>query len=103
SNPLSITAGVGDSYRYNIVATNPAGGTLNYALSAGPAGMTVDKTGFVNWTAGFVATRVKITITDGKGGKIVHGYLLPLKTTLSLNAPVIISGGAGTEGYATVD
>ena len=43
SNPLLIGAGpvgLGSTYRYTVVATNPAGGVLNYALNAGPTGMT---------------------------------------------------------------
>jgi len=42
---------MGDSYAYTVTASNPNGGTLNFALAEGPAGMTVDgASGRVSWT-----------------------------------------------------
>jgi Zn-dependent metalloprotease len=103
SNPLTILAGFGLPYVYTVVASNPQGGVLNYALSAGPANMTVDgTTGAVTWTAGFVAARVKITVTDGKGGKVVHGYLIPVLTLLKDATPLTISGGESSTGFGVV-
>ena len=65
-------------------ASNPNGGVLNFALASGPVGMSVDSTGgAVNWIASFTAQRVKITVTDGQGGKVVHGYLARVFTNLS--------------------
>jgi Zn-dependent metalloprotease len=103
SNPLLIHTNANDLYQYPVTATNPAAGTLNFALSRGPSGMTVDPaSGLVTWTAAFVSPRVKITVTDGMGGKVVHGYALPIVTQLSPGVPVSISGDSNSTGYATI-
>src|SRR5262249_25232738 len=69
----------------------------------GPSGMTVDPaSGVVTWTAAFVSPRVKITVTDGMGGKVVHGYALPIVTQLTPGVPVSISGDLNSTGYATI-
>jgi hypothetical protein len=102
SNPLTIRTGLGDAYRYNIVATNPEAGVLTYTLSTPPSNMQVASNGTVTWTAEFVSPRVKITITDGKGGKVVHGYALPVVTTLNDARTVSIAGKIGTTGFATI-
>src|ERR1041385_1333787 len=101
SNPLSIHTGLNDLYKYAMTASNPAGGTLSYVLTKGPSGMNVDPaSGLVTWPAQFVSPRVKITVTDGKGGKVVHGYQLPVYTQLSSGNAISISGGANSAGYA---
>jgi Zn-dependent metalloprotease len=103
SNPLSIHTGNGDLYKYPITASNPSNGTLNYALTVGPAGMTVDpSSGLVVWTATFVTQRVKITVTDGRGGKVVHGYALPVLTQLASGVSTSIAASLGTIGVAQI-
>lgn len=103
SDPLSIETAMGDLYSYTVTASNPNGGTLNYALVQGPAGMTVDSaTGLAAWTAGFTGQRVQIAVTDGRGGRVVHGYLLPVVTALSPGVPVTVDGDAGSTGYASI-
>src|SRR2546421_177558 len=82
SQPLSVKAGAGDLYPYKVTATNPSSGMLSFEVTSGPAGMTVDSTGAVNWAQAFTSQRVKITVTDGKGGRVVHGYLAPALTAL---------------------
>jgi Zn-dependent metalloprotease len=103
SNPLSIRTGNGDLYKYSVTASNPLNGTLNYALTVGPSGMTVDpSSGLVVWTATFVTQRVKITVTDGRGGKVVHGYALPILTQLSAGVSTSIAASLGTFGVAQI-
>jgi hypothetical protein len=103
SNPLTIRTGLGDAYRYTIAGSNPGAGTLNYVLTSGPTGMTVDaSTGLVTWPAQFVSPRVKITVTDGKGGRVIHGYSLPILTVLNNTRTVTISGPKYSTGYATI-
>src|SRR6185295_11467098 len=103
SNPLLLRTGNGDLYKYSVIATNPAGGTLNYVLSNGPVGMTIDSaSGLVSWPATFVSPRIKITVTDGRGGKVVHGYSLPLTTLLTDGLPITITGAEDSVGYATI-
>src|SRR5262249_49903604 len=45
----------------------------------------------------------KITVTDGKGGKVVHGYALPVVTPLTSGTPVSIAGEADSFGFATIN
>ncbi len=103
SHPLSVTVGVGAFYAYTVTATNPNAGTLSFALDAGPAGMTLDPSGALTWTATFTPQRVKITVTDGKGGKVVHGYLAPVLTHLTDGHSVLINGAENSAGYAWID
>lgn len=73
SNPL-LTTNFGSLYSYTPAVSNPNKGTLSFALTQGPIGMTVDAaSGATHWTAGFIGQRVKIVITDGKGGRLAHG------------------------------
>jgi len=103
SNPLLLRTGTGDSYTYNVTASNPQSGALNYALTAGPVNMTLNaSSGAVTWTASFVSQRVKITVTDGKGGKVVHGYALPVVTVLANGRAITIAGATDTTGFATI-
>jgi Fungalysin metallopeptidase (M36)/Bacterial pre-peptidase C-terminal domain/Fungalysin/Thermolysin Propeptide Motif len=103
SNPLLLRPGLGDLYSYNVTALNPQDGVLNYVLSSGPANMNVAaSSGIVTWTADFVSSRVKITVTDGKGGKVVHGYALPVLTTLVDSRPITIAAQINTIGFATI-
>ncbi len=104
SNPLIVPTGNGDTYKYTVIASNPAGGVLNYVLTSGPSGMTTDSAGgVVNWRASFVGQRVKITVTDGKGGKVVHGYFLPVVTTLAAGTPLTVNGDVNTSGYGIIN
>jgi uncharacterized protein (TIGR03437 family) len=103
SNPL-FTVSAGQPYVYAVQATNPNNGLLNFALSSGPVGMTVDSSaGAVNWISSFTGQRVKIAVTDGKGGKVVHGFLTRVFTNLSSGQSVTISGGEDSTGFGWID
>jgi uncharacterized protein (TIGR03437 family) len=99
SIPSATLLQMGDQYSYTVTASNPAAGTLSYAVTSGPAGMTIDGNGILRWTTAFMQQRVKITVTDGKGGKVVHGFLLTPYTTLTLGTSVVIDGAQGLLGY----
>jgi len=103
SQPLSITTGVGQLYAYAIRASNPNAGTLHFELTQGPDGMTVDPSGSVTWTTSFTGQRIKITVTDGQGGKVVHGYFAPVLTHLAPGFGPAIGGDARSIGYAVLD
>jgi hypothetical protein len=105
SNPLSITASLGVPYTYQITATNPNNGVLHYVLTSGPADMTVNSsTGLVSWPSpSFIGQRIKITATDGLGGKVIHGFYLPMNVYLADSVPVTISGPADSTGTAWLD
>ena len=103
SKPLTISASLGSAYSYTVTAANPNAGTLSFALTSGPAGMTIDPvSGKVAWVGSFTGQRVKITVTDGKGGKVVHGYELPVYTPITLGNTITIGGSTNTTGYASV-
>jgi len=103
SNPLTNVPSSGQPYSSTIVATNPGAGTLNYALNVGPLGLSVGlSSGAVQWTPGFTGGRVKVTVTDGKGGKVVHGFLLPVFSHLSLGNGLTIAGPENSTGSADV-
>lgn len=101
---------LGDSYAYRVGAADPDGGQLSFDFSplrdgelsrARPAGMTIDSgSGQLMWTAGFLSERVKVTVTDGQGGMVIHGFRLVVITTLLPGAPVSISAPRGTSGIA---
>jgi len=91
-------------YTYQVVAADPEGGPLRFDLTQGPAGMTIDPaTGALLWTPGFFSERVKVTITDGQGARIVHGFQLRVRTPLTPGQPRTISGGRDSLGIATVE
>jgi hypothetical protein len=104
SNPLTISASVGVPYSYQIVATNPNNGVLRYELTSGPMGMSVNSTtGLVAWPSPiFIGQRIKITVTDGLGGKVVHGFYIPINVYLSDSVPVTIAAPANSTGTARV-
>jgi hypothetical protein len=104
SKPLGVLAGSGDAYAYTVTATNPGEGKLVYKLSAGPAGMTVGaENGAVSWTGTFTSPRVKIEVTDGKGGRAVHGYMAPMLTRLTPGTPISIAGARDSFGFGYFD
>ena len=103
SQPLPVEVGLGGLFSYAMTVTNPNAGTLNFELTAAPAGMTLSPSGVVTWLASFTAQRVKITVTDGKGGKVVHGFLVPVMTHLATDQSVLISGAEDSTGYAWFD
>lgn len=97
-------ASEGVAYVYNIKATNPnSGGSLNYVVSSGPAGMTVGaSSGALAWSPTFVGQRVKVTITDGVGGKVVHGFLQAVLSPMTLGTGLAIAAPTGWAGAATL-
>ncbi len=97
----TLVPGLGDVYVYDIDATDPDGDTLNYELTEGPDGMTVDPTtGLVQWTASFTEQRVEVTVTDGNGGRVIQGFRIPTLTRLTPGRAVTIEGPQGSLGPA---
>jgi RHS repeat-associated protein len=48
--PPPSTVTLGQTYRYDVRASDPQGQPLNYQLVQGPAGMTIDSLGRITWT-----------------------------------------------------
>src|ERR1019366_2083460 len=108
STPPSTHPQMGGQYTYTVTASNPAGGTLSYALNSGPSGMTIDGSGTLHWTAGFTQQRVKVTVTDGGGGVGYANFTVPasvpvLQVTLrngSGDADMIVFDPSGLEYWS---
>ena len=97
--------GVGQQFVYRILATDPDGGTVQFQLLPGsPAGAALDpSTGILTWTATFVGGRAAVAVTDGQGGRVVHGFALPSITTLTPGQSISISAPVNTDGFAVID
>jgi hypothetical protein len=74
----------GETYIYQIAATDPDNDKLTFTLEEGPAGMSVDQSsGIITWDAGPGKTGiydVKVSVSDNHGGKI----LVPFTTVISV-------------------
>ncbi len=71
----------GVAYRYDIQATDPDGGILNYSLDATSQakGITLDESGRLSWTPSNSQTgihAITLTITDAAGGKVTQSFNL---------------------------
>lgn len=93
---------VGDPYLYTVLASDTDGDTLRFELVSGPPGMTVDPTsGRVSFTPpSIVAPRAKVAVTDGKGGRVIHGFSVPVLALLTPGRALTIEGAAGSQGFA---
>ena len=90
SQPPDVVAG-GAPFTYQIRAQDSDGGTIRYELLQGPAGMTVDAAGLVRWNASFLGGRAKVLITDGQGGRLIHGFQIEVVTPLRPGIPVTMA------------
>ena len=85
-------------------ASDPDGDPLTYELTEAPEGMTIDRsTGQIQWTATFISQRIKVTVSDGNGGRVIHGFRIPVETRLTPGVPVTIAAPENTEGRAIVE
>ncbi len=88
-------------FSYQIQAQDPDGDPLTFKMLEGPEGMSVSESGLVRWTVTqFSVPRAKVEITDGKGGRILHIFTLPVNALLQPGAPVEISGAQNQRGRA---
>lgn len=103
SPPLGLV-GLGQDYVYDVEASDPDGDDVRYTLNAGPEGMTVDPlTGMVRWPATFTQRRAKIDVTDGNGGKTIHGFQILTQTNLTPGQAVTVEGEAFSAGRAALE
>jgi len=68
----------GNSYAYQVKATDPDGDPLTYTLDAGPPGMTMDPaTGLIRWNvpANFKGTaQITVSVSDGHGRETTESF-----------------------------
>ncbi len=62
---FGVTCTVSQNYRYQIVASDPEGNGLAYSLTAAPAGMAIDQSGLITWTAAAGANSVIVSVGNG--------------------------------------
>jgi RHS repeat-associated protein len=78
-------------YTYQVTATNPENGTLQYSLPVAPSGMTIDpSSGLIQWTpaAGQLGLNVAlVAVTDGQGGVATQGFTITVRPP---NQPPVI-------------
>ena len=101
--PQSAISGL--PYRYQVQAQDAQGDPLTYALTQGPAGMTIDPgTGLISWIGAPIGPglpsgfQVTVTVSDGKGGLGSQSFTLFLVANSSNQAPKINSTPGGSVG-----
>src|SRR5262249_60384398 len=84
---------VGQAYNYDADATDPEGDAVTFALTAAPAGITIDPaTGVISWTpaaAQVGGQPVTLTATDTAGNVATQSYTLLVQA--ANRSPVINS------------
>jgi uncharacterized protein (TIGR03437 family) len=88
-------ARAGQAYTYDIVAADADSDPLQFELTQAPSGMTISSTGRIQWAPQVLSVRVKVTITDGRGGRVIHGFLLTVDTPLTPGTPLVVSAPRG--------
>jgi hypothetical protein len=72
----------GTQYTYNVVASDPDGDPLTYALVTAPAGMKIDPgSGVITWSPtvkDIGTTTVDVQVSDGRGGTDDQSYTLTI-------------------------
>jgi hypothetical protein len=71
-----------DTYIYQVVAEDPGGGPVTYALKSAPERMTIDPVkGIIRWTAtkeDVGVHPIEIIVTDAEGAEIIQQYELQI-------------------------
>ena len=94
SSPITV-ATVGISYNYQIVATDPNGDALNFALISAPSGMIIDPAdGLISWVPlekGPFAVVAKVD--DGRGQEITQTFTVTVVEATTPNRAPIANAG----------
>lgn len=99
SDPPSTTTSVGAMYRYQVVATDPAGALdpLMYTIARGPSGMVVSDAGLITWTPddrdvtlpGETVT-VTVHVDDGDMGAVDQTWDMTVSPNRAPSSPTLI-------------
>ncbi|MEG5129330.1 putative Ig domain-containing protein [Microcoleus sp. ARI1-B5] len=94
SIPVTV-AGVGGTYKYQVLGTDPENDTLRYSLGTKPEGMKIDaRTGLIEWTpgtAGVGSHIVEVLATDAQGGVGNQKFAVSVGTAAVNQAPTVVS------------
>ena len=83
---------VGQTWQYQVVASDPDDDALSYSLTTAPTGMAISATGLVTWTAASSGSNpVAISVSDGRGQSATQSFMLVADPNPSLSAPVFTS------------
>ncbi len=91
----ATTASVEKLYTYDVDASDAdSGDILSYALTASPAGMSINsQTGMINWTpnASQVGSQaITVNVTDGKGGSDSQSFTINVSATDQIKVPNLV-------------
>lgn len=89
-----VLASPGASYAYDVVASDPDGDPLTYALEQAPEAMSIDAQGGISWvpandSSGFYPVTVRVE--DGRGGYALQEFTIAVNDGLDNSSPVIDS------------
>lgn len=89
------TASVEKLYTYDVDASDvDSGDILSYALTALPAGMSINsQTGIINWTptASQVGSQaITVNVTDGKGGSDSQSFTISVSLADQTTVPILV-------------
>ena len=79
STPTSSSTSVGQTYRYDLRATDSDGDALTYQLITAPVGMTIDSLGRVRWTPNHQDigdNAIEVAVIDSRGARVTQSFTL---------------------------
>ncbi|MHB8956341.1 MAG: putative Ig domain-containing protein [Pirellulaceae bacterium] len=88
------TMRLGDTYFYQVQASDPNADPLTYSFENAPLGMVIDSAGLIQWApseAQLGPQLVTIRVDDGRGGFITQTFTLKVLTDDTNQAPRIVS------------
>lgn len=88
STPVT-TARIGQAYLYQVVANDPDGDPLAFALSRGPAGLSISPEGAVVWAPSESQVgphEVGLEVSDGRGGLATQDFVVVVESPVTLTA-----------------
>ena len=89
-----VTAVANSSYDYQATAIDPDGDPVSYTLLQGPAGMSLNPTGNLQWVpsaADIGAHTMELKVSDGRGGSATQAFILTVHQSLANQAPMFTS------------
>ncbi len=101
TSPPILKASINRVYSYQIVASDPEGDALVYALLSGPVGMTIDPaTGLVNWTPTTAQLGSHLVTVGARDASGIFGQQAYRISVIDNQAPTITSSPVthGTPG-----
>ncbi len=94
SDPVT-TATAETSYGYQVLANDPEGGPLSYALALAPEGMTIDSNGIVSWMPAVDQEgyqTVTVVVRDAQGLYASQNFRVQVLPLVDTEAPVVSVG-----------